>query len=375
MAYEHEQPLHIIRNDDINDENDREYAHRTNVYRIINNNGLNLGRPGNQGRYTRSRHITSVDVWDTVFDILTLPPAAHDTSGFIYDLSFGYEQADLRPNAFPEVVLIPLPCATPGWRRCILHIEEVENVGNGYPRQEQLTGRYIPVPVFYHENHPIAQAITLMFQIEAPDAPFYQSNEELVIQTSPSYNDEWVIQMASLLAHPGNNFEAFAQIVPAVIWGPGTNVFPDPALVRQANRAIVIPEYDMDPRGAQDAYEQWRAMVYPAAATEAERREAYSTYASDQINIHRRERIQFGYDFPEYPNPYMLPDNHGDGYEQENNPADRIQARRHPANAYIQELFNAQNNYERARIAAVNVRAPVRARAPALPAFDIINVD
>ena len=374
MAYEHVQPLHIIRNDDINDENDREYAHRTNVYRIINNNGLNLGRPGNQGRYTRSRHITSVDVWDTVFDILTLPPAAHDTSGFIYDLSFGYEQADLRPNAFPEVVLIPLPCATPGWRRCILHIEEVENVGNGHPRQEQLTGRYIPVPVCYHENHPIAQAITLMFQIEAPDAPFYQSNEELVIQTSPSYNDEWVIQMASLLAHPGNNFEAFAQIVPAVIWGPGTNVFPDPALVRQANRAIVIPEYDMDPRGAQDAYEQWRAMVYPAAATEAERREAYSTYASDQINIHRRERIQFGYDFPEYPNPYMLPDNHG-GYEQENNPADRIQARRHPANAYIQWLFNAQNNGERARIAAVNVRAPVRARAPALPAFDIINVD
>ena len=131
----------------------------------------------------------------------------------------------------------------------------------------------------------------------------------------------------------------------------------------------------MDPRGAQDAYEQWRAIVYPAAATEAERREAYSIYASDQINIHRRERIQFGYDFPEYPNPYMLPDNHGDGYEQENNPVDRIQARSHPANAYIQWLFNAQNNDERARIAAVNVRAPVHARAPALPAFDIIDVD
>jgi hypothetical protein len=361
-------------------ENDREYAHRTNVHSILNNNGLNLGRPGNQGRYTRSRHITSVDIWDTVLDNLTLPPAVHDTSGFIYDLSFGREQADLLLNDFPEVVLIPLPCATPGWRRCILHIEEVENVGNGHPRQEQLTGRYIPVPVSYHENHPIAQAITRMFQDEAPDAPFYQSNEELVMLTSPSYNDDWIIQMASLLAQPGNNFGAFDQIIPVVIWGPATNVFPDPALVRQANRAIVIPEYDMDPRGALDAYEQWRVMVYPAAATEAERRQAYSAYAADQINIHRRERIQFGYDFPEYPNPYMLPDNHG-GYEQENNPADRIQARRHPANAYIQELFNAQNNDERARIAAIDVhfQARIQARAPALPpalpAFYIINVD
>jgi len=364
-------------------ENDREYAHRTNVHSIINNHGLNMGRPGNQGRYTRSRHITSVEMWDTVFDALTLPPSAHDTSGFIYDGSFGREQADLRPNDFPEVVLIPLPCATPGWRRCILHIEEVENVGNGYPRQEQLTGRYIPVPVSYHENHPIAGAIQRLFQLQAPDAPFYQSNEQLAILTSPSYNDEWVIQTASLLAQPGNNFEAFAQIIPAaVIWGPGTNVFPDPALVRQANRAIVIPEYDMDPRGAQDAYEQWRAMVYPAAATEEERREAYSTYAADQINTHRRARIQFGYDFPQYPNPYTLPDNHGGGnggeHQRENNPADRIRAQRHPANAYIQELYDAQNNDERARIAAVNIFEnvhPARPVHPALPAINIIEVD
>jgi hypothetical protein len=365
-----------------NDAHDPEYVHRTNVHSILNNHGLIMGRPGNQGRYTYSRHITSVDIWDTVFDALTLPPSAHDTSGFIYDLSFGREQADLRPNAFPEVVLIPLPCATPGWRRCILHIEEVENVGNGHPRQEQPTGRYIPVPVSYHENHPIAGAIQRMFQLQAPVAPFYQSNEQLAILTSPSYNDEWVIQTASLLAQPGNNFEAFAQIIPAVIWGPGTNVFPDPALVRQANRTIVVPEYDMDPRGAQDAYEQWRAMVYPAAATQEERREAYSTYAADQINTHRRARIQFGYDFPQYPNPYVLPDNHGGGnggeHQHENNPADRIRAQRHPANAYIQELYDAQNNDERARIAAVNIFEivpPVLPALPALPAINIIEVD
>ncbi len=57
---------------------------------------------------------------------------------------------------------------------------------------------------------------------EAHNTSFYQSNEELAILTSPSYNDEWVIQIASLLAQPGNRFEAFAQIIPAVIWGEST---------------------------------------------------------------------------------------------------------------------------------------------------------
>lgn len=353
-----------------NDENDREYAHRADVYSILNNNRLNLNRPGNQGRYTRSRNITSVEVWDTVFDHLTLPPIAHDTSGFIYDLSFGREQADLRPNDFPEIVLIPLPSATPGWRRCVFHIEEVENVGNGYPRREQLTGRYIPVPVSYHENHPIAHAITRVFQVEAHNASFYQSNEELAILTSPSYNDEWVIQIASLLAQPGNRFEAFAQIIPAVIWGPGPNVLPNPELVRLANRTIVVPEYDMDPVGAIAAYEQWRAMVYPAPATEEQQREAYSAYAADQINIHRRQRIQWGYDHPEYPNPYQLPNNDG---ERENNPADRALADHHPENAYIQELYNAQNDAERERIVNINIFEIV---LPALPANRVfVEVD
>jgi hypothetical protein len=347
-----------------------EEEHRIDVYSILNNNRLNVGRPGNEGRYTYSRNITNINDWDAVFDNLTLPPSTHETSGFIYDLSFGREQADLHPNAFPEIVLIPLPSATPGWRRCIFHIEEVENVGNGYPRREQLTGRYIPVPVSYHENHPIAHAITRVFQIEAPNLPFYESNEELVIMTSPSYNDQLVIQTATLLAQPGNNFEAFAQIIPAVVWGAGPNILPNPELVRLANRTIVIPDYDVDPIGAIAAYERWRAIVYPAPVTAEQQREAYSAYAADQINIHRRQRVQWGYDHPEYPNPYQLPNNDG---ERENNPADRARADRHPENAYIQELYNAQNDAERERIASVNIFEII---PPALPANRVfIEVD
>ena len=363
-----------------------EEEHNHNVYSIINNGGYNLGRPGNPGRYTRSRHITSVDDWDAVLDHLTLPPIAYETSGYIYDHSFGREQADLRLNAFPEVVLIQLPSTTPGWRRCILHIEEVENVGNARPLRQQLTGRYFPVPVSYHENHPIAEAIIRIFHTEAPDTPFYQSNEELVILTSPSHNDVWIRQVISLLVQPGNNFEVFDRIMPAVNLERASNVLPDPAVVREANRTIVIPEYDMDPYGALAASEQWRAMVYPAPATEEQRREVYATYAADQINIHRRTRIQFGYDFPDYPNPYRLPlnnddndandddnnddndDNDDNDNEHENNPADRIRAN-HPANAYIQRLYNAQNNDERARIVAVNIHeivppAPLPAALP-----------
>jgi hypothetical protein len=137
---------------------------------------------------------------------------------------------------------------------------------------------------------------------------------------------------------------------------------PNPELVRQANRAIVIPDYDMDPAGAIAGYERWKAMVYPAPATEEQQRAAYSAYAADQINIHRRERIQFGYDHPEYPNPYQLPNHDG---ERENNPADRARADRYPANAYIQELYNAQNDAEREIIVNVNIFEIV---PPALPA-------
>ena len=361
-----------------------EARHSNHVYRVINNGGYNLRRPGNQGRYTHSRHITSVEDWDAVLDYLRLPPLAYETSGYIYDHSFGRVQAHLLPNAFPEVVLIPLPSTTPGWRRCIFHIESVENIGNGHPLRQQLTGRYIPVPVSYHENHPIAEAITRIFHTEAPDTPFYQSNEELAILTSADRDDTWIREMASLLAQPGNNFEAFDRIVPEVIVaGNVTNVLPDLELVRRANRTIIIPDYDMDPIGARAASEQWRDMVYLVPATEEQRREAYARYAADQINIHRRERIQFGYDHPAHPNPYLLPsndydyDDYDDDYhEHENNPADRVRAQNHnhnhhhhhPANTYIQQLYNAQNNDERARIAAVDV-------VPDLPRIRLRELD
>jgi hypothetical protein len=126
-------------------------------------------------------------------------------------------------------------------------------------------------------------------------------------------------------------------------------------------------------------------MVYLVPATEEQRREAYARYAADQINIHRRERIQFGYDHPAHPNPYLLPSNDYDYddydyHEHENNPADRVRVHNHnhnhnhhhhhPANVYIQQLYNAQNNDERARIAAVNVDV-----VPDLPRIRVRELD
>ena len=347
----------------MNDDIDREAEHENSVYRIINNGGYNLNSEGNEGRYVYSRIMTDIEVWDDVFDYLTLPPVAHNTSGYIYDHSYGRRQEDLRLEAFPLVDMIPLPSGTPGFRRCVFHIEEVINVGNRQDPQYQLTGRCFPVPVSYHVNHPIAQAIVRVFHF---DDPQYQSNESTLLMTS--YNDEWIRQLAALLAEPGNNREAFAQIIPGVIREPTINVFPDLELVQQANRTIVVPEYDDDPRGAQEvAYQQWRNIVYPPV-TEEQHRAAYEAYAAEQINIHRRLRIKWAREYPNHPNPIELPLED----ERENNPADRIPADNNPANSYIQRLYNAQNNDHRARIAAIDVR--VREPQPALPALPVNRV-
>lgn len=345
----------------MNDIIDHQAEHDNRVYRIINNGGYNLNREGSEGRYVYSRIISDIAVWDDVFDHITLPPIAYETSGYIYDHSFGRDQEDLRLESFPLIDMIPLPSGTPGFRRCVFHIEEVENNGNREQPRYQLTGRCFPVPVSYHVNHPIAQAIARVFHVEDP---LYQTNESTLLMTS--YNDEWIHQLAALLEEPGNNYEVFAQVIPAVIREPALNVFPDLEIVRQANHTIVVPLHDDDPIGAQAAYQQWRDMVYPPV-TEEQHRAAYEAYAAEQINIHRRLRIKWGYDYPAMANPYELPLED----EHENNPADRIPADNNPANSYIQNLYNAQNNEQRARIAAVDVGR----QQVALPVNRVLDLD
>lgn len=336
-----------------------EEEHENNVHRFVNNNRYILNRPGNEGYYTRSHHFQNTDEWDAIFDHLTgHPRALHDTSGFIYDLSFGGRVAD--HESFPEIVYIPLPSNEPGFRRCILHVEEFDNATNA------LTGRYIPVVVKHHVNHPFTQAVTRLFEVETHSQPFYQSKQQLLMLTSNGEGDgdgdEWIQKMCEQFRPLGNDFAAFEEMnFPAA-----AHILPDPALVIRANREIRIPDYDVYPIEAQAAYMQWRNMVYPPPgdATAQERREMYATFAAEQINMHRYSRIQWARDYPNLPNPIELPYNiEQDGNEREehehvreNNPVDRNVALRNLANAFIQVLYNAQNNYERARIAATEVR-------------------
>ena len=84
-----------------------------------------------------------------------------------------------------------------------------------------------------------------------------------------------------------------------------------------------------------------------------QRREMYATFAAEQVNMHRYSRLQWAREYPNRPNPIELPynivlNNHNNGREhvRENNPADRNAALRNPANQFIQELYNGQNNDE-----------------------------
>ena len=317
---------------------------------IINNGGFNLDRPGNEGRYTRSHHIQNPDEWSSIFDhFIGYSHALYHTSDFIYHLDFSGRAT--AHDSFPEVVYIPLPSREPNFRRCILHVETVETGTN------TLTGQYIPVVVTYNVNHPFAQAITRLFEVETRSHPFYQTNEQLVMQTA--YNEQMIRQMCSHLVESGDDFETFD----AMVLEPSSHVLPDPALVIRANREIRIPEYDDDPMGAQAGYELWRDIVYPQTATAGERRETYATYAAEQVNMHRVARIQWGRDYPNHPNPVELPHNivlnpmnNEREHLRENNAADRNRAGQNLANHYIQALYNRQNNDERARIAATEVR-------------------
>jgi hypothetical protein len=326
------------------------------IYAIVNNGRFNLSRPGNQGRYTRCHHFRTMEDWDSIFSYLTgFPTIIYDTADYIYYIRFLREYETMRHEAFPQVVLIPLPQVSPHFRRVVLHVECYNTQRNC------LMGQFIPLLVSYHENHPIAAAITRLFYVETPHAPIYQTNESLVLLTFyqpfsdaanpnfPHLNHMHVERMCRYLIQPGNDFAAFD----AMQVDASTFILPDPALLARARREIIVPDYNDDPIGARQANERWLDVVYPDRfPTEQQRREMYITYAADQINMHRRARITWARDFPYLPNPYELPRLGVEmGMERENNPADRVErGRAVEMNEFIQQLWDGQNGEDRARI-------------------------
>ena len=330
------------------------------IHAIINNGGFNLSRDGNQGRYTRCHHFRTMEDWDSIFSHLTgFPTIIYDTADYLYYIRFSPRYEAMRYEEFPEAVLIPLPQILPHFHRVVLHIECVDTQTN------HLIGQFIPLLVSYHENHPIAAAITRLFHVETQHTPIYQSNESLALLTfyQPvpvalahaaaanrnfpyDLNHMYVERMCRYLIQPGNDFAAFDTMQVDA----STFILPDPALVARARREVVVPDYDDDPIGAREANERWMDVVYPDRfPTEQQRREMYTRYAAEQINIHRRARIKRARDFPHIPNPYVLP-RMGVEVEQEreNNPADRLE--RWEMNEFIQQLWDGQSDEDRARI-------------------------
>jgi len=360
---------------DEEEEFDYDDVHIRRVYYLVNNEGLNMNRPGNEGRYMYVINITSPGVWYTIFDHVVLPPTARHTVGYIYaQVEAQEEEQELQPDLFPEVVMIPLPSRTPGFRRCIFHIEEVDIVDDDDNPRYQLTGRYFPVYVAYHVNHPIAEEVDRLFGIQDPVAEtrFYQSNDMLLQLTS--YNEDWIRQMAQLLVQPGNDFARFSNIISTAICNPGANILVNPALIERANREVLVPYYDAYMEYNADHYELWRAIVYPEFAEE-EQRAAYEEYALEQVSMHCCRRLEWEHENPNLPNRFEMPFN-DDG--RENNPADRVHANNNQANAYIRELYAAQNNQQRERIEVVAAHICVvvaLAAPPALPVNRALGYD
>ncbi len=329
------------------------------IYGIINNGGFNISRAGNQGRYTRCHHFRTMEDWDAIFSHLTgVPHIIYDTADYLYYVRFSPRYEVMEYEAFPEIVLIPMPQILQHFRRVVLHVECFNTQTN------HLTGQFVPLLVSYHENHPISAAITRLFHVESQHAPLYQTNESLALLTfyqpvpvaaggganrafPHELNHVYVERMCRYLIQPGNDFAAFdAMQVDASMF-----ILPDPALLARARREVIVPDYDDDPIGAREANERWLDVVYPDRfPTEQQRREMYTTYAVDQINIHRRARIRWARDFPHLPDPYELP-MLGAEVERENNPAHRFErGRAVEMNEFIQQLWDGQNDEDRARI-------------------------
>jgi hypothetical protein len=342
----------------------------------INNYRINQNAYGNQGRYTCSNHFQTLEDWDSIFSHLSVYPAGvHTTADFLQGMIM---QQQSRRNwrytydSFPLITWIPLPCSIPHFSRCILHIEEVN------PQTNTLSGySFIPIEITHHDNHPITQAITRMFREDRHQPqhspPSYQTNESLVYATA---RENTTIQhMCACLRRGGNNFAAYdaqqdanRNELHADLNTSWRHLLYDPETLARANsrvNGLMLAHaqqaqqgcgvHEMTIQESLQVYRAWRDVVFPETTAE-ERRYAYAKYAADQIMMHRYVHIRRAHDNPCEPNPIVLPfqnDNNDD--HRENNPVDRARQEEAPENVYIQELYNGQNNDERARIAAQDV--------------------
>ena len=323
----------------------------------INNGGFNLNQPGNQGRYTRSHHFQTIEEWEEIFvHLMGTPNGVYDTGDLLHNMVMQQIMSgqNFEYDLFPEITYIPLPCSMPNFRRCILQVEAVD-LATGH-----LTGTFIPIEVTYHDNHPIAQQFTRTFEVNAHYPPSFQMNEDLILMTT-CYEPS-IRRMCECLTKGGSNFAEFDEMEDpnrnenANLTCASRHILPDPVARERANATVARMDPfnggDMSLEQSQRLHEVWRSIVFPEATIQ-QRRDSYARYAADQINMHRYLRIHWAREYPDHANPFMLP---FENYVPENNPIDRNHALQWPVNQYIQALYDGQNNSERARIAATDVR-------------------
>ena len=342
------------------------------VQDYINNNRINLNAPGNQGRYTRSTHFQTLEDWDSIFSHLSVySVGVHATADFLQGMQLrrsNHHDHAYAYDSFPLIAWIPLPCSIPNYSRCILHVEEVN------PQTNTLSGSsFIPVEITHHDNHPITPAIARMFREDRHHyLPSFQTNESLVFETARE--NEAIRQMCACLTltQGGNNFaeydaqqdanrnEQHADLNTAsrhILYDPETlaraNARVNELMLAQQGRGAHEMTHEMTIQESQQVHRAWRDVVFPETTAD-ERRYAYARYAADQIMMHRYVHDIHDNNDPYEPNPILLP---FDNDHRENNPVDRARQEQAPENVYIQELYNGQNNDERARarIAAEDV--------------------
>jgi hypothetical protein len=345
------------------------------VQDYINNGRINLNAAGNQGRYTRSTHFQTLEEWDSIFNHLSVYSAGvHATADLLQGMLLrrpDHHRRNYAYDSFPIITWIPLPCSIPNFSRCILHVEEVN------PQTNTLSGSsFIPVEITHHDNHPITQAITRMFHVYSPYPASYQTNESLVFETARE--NEAIRQMCACLTQGGNNFaeydaqqDANRNEQHADLNTASRHILYDPETLARANTRVnelMLAHaqqaqqgrgvHEMTINESRQVHRAWRDVVFPET-TAQERRYAYARYAADQIMTHRYIRIRMAHDNPHEPNPIVLPfhnDYNNNDNHRENNPVDRARQEQAPENVYIQDLYDGQNNDERARIAAEDVR-------------------
>jgi len=341
-----------------------------NNYQIqdyINNYRINQNAHGNQGRYTRSNHFQTLEDWDSIFSHLSVYSAGvHATADFLQGMQLrSTPNHNYTYDSFPLITWIPLPCSIPNYSRCILHVEEVN------PQTNTLSGdSFIPVEITHHDNHPITQAITRMFREDRHHyPPSFQTNESLVFATARE--NTAIQQMCACLTQGGNHFAAYdaqqdanRNEQHADLNTASRHILYDPETLARANARVNELMLAQQGRGAHEmtiqesrqVHRAWRDVVFPETTAD-ERRYAYARYAADQIMMHRYVHDIHDNNDPYEPNPILLPfdDNDDGNRHRENNPVDRARQEQALENVYIQELYNGQNNDERARIAAEDV--------------------